>query len=521
MLLSDWVLIAALVVMAASTLLPSLRERAGVWWWGATCVAFGAAVVSYLLYRWQVVPALVLLLASSVSVACFSRWRYKLGPRTIRLIRMTGIVLLLAGIGLSAIVLQQLPVYSLPAPRGEWRVGVTDFEVVDRPRQEPFSDEPSDVRRLMVRVWYPADRVDGHTLRPYRTRREADVISRNMAGTLRMPPYFFRHLRGVRTHAYLDAEISGRQSKYPAVVFSHGYLGTVEMHSALMESLASHGYIMLSVAHPHESAAVFYPNGEVVGLHPRVIAQMSTRSIDADARTIIASEDIGARFASTQRLYAKDTPLGRSSPVWRDDMISVVNAVAARAVDPTARSIIERIDLQRLAYAGMSFGGAAAANACHVDMRCRAAVNLDGRENTLDLFDRQIRTPLLMLSQGAQELVAGLRYNDFHYERAAQAGQRSDVLRYIVGGSGHWDFSDHTLLARWPARELVLFPSVMGEGSGASMAMLIDDAVRGFLDQYVAGVQGHPMSAVLKAHPELEAQDLSRIRNWAARDRHE
>jgi predicted dienelactone hydrolase len=299
------------------------------------------------------------------------------------------------------------------------------------------------------------------------------------------------------------------------LIYSHGYLGTVESQTALMEHLASHGFLALSVAHPYESAAVVYPDGSVVSLDPDVRTYMRERQLDRDTRTLISSTDIGERYAATRRLYSRETRLSRSVSLWRDDLLAVARALGQPSATTGADQILARADLTRIAFAGMSFGGPAAVHACEAEPRCRAAVNLDGREHTLEFFDRSVRAPLLMLSQGTEELVAGLRYNDFHYEPTREVGCREDIYRYIVTGTGHWDFTDMTYFARGLAKRRLLYPTLLGEHGGDEVTNLLNGAVRTFLDEYENGSSAASLREYASRHKQLQPQDLSRIRHWA------
>jgi dienelactone hydrolase len=196
-------------------------------------------------------------------------------------------------------------------------------------------------------------------------------------------------------------------------------------------------------------------------------------------------------------------------------MLTVANALSQPAAFSGAGEVLARADVTRIAFAGMSFGGPAAVHACEAEQHCRAAVNLDGREHTLDFFDRAVRAPLLMLSQGTDQLAAGLRYNDFHYEPVVEAGCRKDIHRYIVAGTGHWDFTDLTYFAHGLAKRLLIYPTLLGEHGGDELTNVLDGAVQEFLDQYVKDSPDASVRQYAREHPLLQSQDLARIRDWA------
>lgn len=48
------------------------------------------------------------------------------------------------------------PVFNLPEPTGELKVGTQTFHFVDTNREEIFDEARDGKRELMVQVWYPA-----------------------------------------------------------------------------------------------------------------------------------------------------------------------------------------------------------------------------------------------------------------------------------------------------------------------------------------------------------------------------
>jgi hypothetical protein len=90
-------------------------------------------------------------------------------PRNLGLL-IGGVLLYISGGLLSAWV---LPVVTLPAPTGPYRVGVVDRELTDEERE----------RRLMVSVWYPT--LQGGTRAPLIP--EARLVGRGLAAAFGVP----------------------------------------------------------------------------------------------------------------------------------------------------------------------------------------------------------------------------------------------------------------------------------------------------------------------------------------------
>ncbi len=406
------------------------------------------------------------------------------------------------------------PPFVLPEPTGPYRIGVHDFEVVDPGRAETFRPDLGEHRRIMVRVWYPAVPAAGAAPRPYRSPVEALIMGRNLAESLGLPDPTFEQIGAGPTHAVSNAPVERAGGSYPVVIFSHGYLGTVDTNTALMEELASHGVVVFSITHPFESAAVVYPQGDAVVLDASVKAYMGGRTLDPDTDIILHSKVMGDRFEATRRLYSQSTRLSQSAPIWRSDFISVLDAIEAGLVDREVRPIAALADLHRLIFAGMSFGGPAAVGACQADRRCLGAINLDGREVSLDLFDRPVRAPTLMVYSGNTFNLSGLGYNDFFYEPARQIGSRPEVRRMVVPDAGHWDFTDYTLLPKGDPSMPLLPASLRGPIEGRRMIRLVNDLFLDFIGRYAGS--GQDLVAAKPIDDAVKVQDVSAIARWAA-----
>ncbi|MGH9907440.1 MAG: carboxylic ester hydrolase, partial [Pyrinomonadaceae bacterium] len=152
----------------------------------------------------------------------------------------------------------------LPQPSGPYQIGTTYFALVDETRPEAFTDDPKDHRELLVRCWYPAQSVAGARPEPF-WGKDTKEIGTLLAQFMRLPKTAFDDLAVVQSHAYTDVPLSNSKSRYPVVLFSHGYIpGFLSQNSAQMEELASHGHVVFSIGHSYETVANIFPDGRVV-----------------------------------------------------------------------------------------------------------------------------------------------------------------------------------------------------------------------------------------------------------------
>jgi hypothetical protein len=240
-------------------------------------------------YRWQMAP--IYTLAAILFVISLPQLLGQTKTKTVpmRTIRRPGRwnrIMKVARIALGEVVLLMaitlpalIPVFKLPEPTGPYAVGTVDYEWADESRLETFTKNPNDYRDLLIRVWYPADKISADIsqaeknlkLKPQLYCPEAKVVGPLLAKSLGMPAFLFDHLALVQSHSYREAPLSQVQKTYPVLLFSHGWgEGVVNQNTAQMEELASHGYIVFSIAHPYESLAVIYPSGRVVPSSPSI-----------------------------------------------------------------------------------------------------------------------------------------------------------------------------------------------------------------------------------------------------------
>lgn len=404
------------------------------------------------------------------------------------------------------------PMFELPAPGGPHRVGVRAFELVDASRQGLLGIPASEPRRIPIRVWYPvADDVQGHT-RPYLNSYEAASFSQNMG----KGRHFFAYLSRIDTHSILDAPVKRGASAWPLVLFNHGFWCYPEQNTAMMERLASHGYVAVSIGHPGDSIEARFDTGAAV--EPFSGAD---ETLDAELQAGIAAFMSGAtgdaRMAGLKRFEAASVAhrIGDSARIWRDDNLFVFQALRAGQVPNQVREVAAAVDYAKLGVVGMSFGGSTAPSVCQALPECKAAVNLDGESFDFSMYNVELRAPLLMFFTGerffgAQYDDLSLNPNDYAYERWAHAGERDDVVRMRVASVKHVGILDLLLSAPRPWNA-----EMYGTIDGRRGTALIADAVLQFFDRHVQDKQDVDFPRSFYAqYPEATAHDASHVRQW-------
>ncbi len=529
LLVTDLLLVTCLLAFCVAWLWRGLPRRTPVLW---VCAA-GAAVfgvLSVLDGRWQAAVGGLVAVVLLVVLAVRGRRRPARAPSaTTRVPFVSGTVFLL----LSAVAVAPLylvPVFDLPDPGGEHPVGVRDVALTDTSRLGVLDAPADQPRRLAVRVWYPAATTDGLERRPYATATELDTTYPWLAShELGLPSFFYSHLGHVRTHSYPGAPVLDGGQPLPVVFFSHGLDSYVAQNTALMEHLASRGYVVFSVAHPFDAAPVAFPDGTVLTQAQGAREQDPNPSEEAKRVFLETGPKFMAGTTYDERFQGLlgqiqagpltgDRVLLDSPTIWVDDVLFVENVLAKGLAPEGIADIVDRADLSRVAHTGMSFGGSTAAALAYADPRCAAAINLDSSDFHYTGVNTDIPVPFLMLysdSINALGVVGNppgrpFAYNDFSHERFETAGTREDVVQLQINGSTHPGVSDTQLMTRGPLHTMLTGPI-----DGRLMLDVLNDVVTGFLDTHLRGLPGDFPQQQFTTYADVAVRhDASGVREW-------
>ena len=299
----------------------------------------------------------------------------------------------------------------------------------------------------------------------------------------------------MKTNSYVDAPLLEGARGLPVVFYSHGYTSYLNQNTVLMEELASHGYIVVSVQHTYDSAATAFPDGTVAPPDPaltEVAAEQGERPSQADA---LAGDTLDARLEGAlayQEFAVRngDRIAIASTQTWVADRLFVHDTL--QDAPPQAVADISRAgDFDNVGEVGMSFGGAISGQICTFDPRCAAGVNMDGGNFPFLSFNANMPAPFLMFHSDVGNLYAAMErplaegkqargFNEFSYERIAEAGTHAGVYRVSLKGSQHLGLSDSSLFVGQPIAGILF-----GTAPANIMIGAQNDVIRGFLDMHL------------------------------------
>jgi dienelactone hydrolase len=284
-----------------------------------------------------------------------------------------------------------------PEQLGPYPVGVTSLQLDDSSRP----DAELGARPLRTEIWYPA----ADTARSMPKNKYSDFIMRgvvpnSMAAADEALDSYRKGLtvgeldRIYQNVGVRDAQV--RDGKWPLVVFSHGSGGTRVGYVFFTEFLASHGFIVVAADH-----------------------------IGNSRYTIVNNQVVKAGGARGQA-SAKDRPKDVSFLI--DCMTRMNNGGDGRFAG--------RVDLDKVAAAGMSFGGSTTENVVELERRVKAGIMLAPGGPTGDRTN--FTTPIFMMigTEDATLKEQGNARNRSYYE--VSKGPRYFVE---IKDAGHYTFT--------------------------------------------------------------------------------
>jgi dienelactone hydrolase len=285
--------------------------------------------------------------------------------------------------------------------------------------------EGSKIRRdLVVQLFYPAEQGSSGTVARYMDRAVAPRIAPQLAL--------------VRTQAVVNAVLARSAAPFPVVIYSHSWNGSRQENTHLLEELASHGYVVASYDNPYSTPRTAFPDGKMV------------RGNQYDRFIDFSSEP---NFRETLQILRDHLVVGASDDRFLLDTLAGYNS------DNSSR-FYKRLDTANAGALGFSFGGTIAAEACRLDSRFRACVNLDGYTFGVGTDGIRIEQPLLVVwdspnvsatasvPEAAGPATIESKFNDNDHRRVISTVTSGKGAFFEILGTDHRNFSESPLYSR-------------------------------------------------------------------------
>ena len=333
----------------------------------------------------------------------------------------------------------------LPTPSGNYIIGTDIFDWEDTYRDEWFTPNEIDSRKISVQIWYPAiEKSD--SLYPYLDYPELRIEA--IAEQIDQSKNLVKPVSKIKGNSYYKAKPVNK--KFPLVLFSHGFGGYKTQNMIAIEALVSKGYIVISADHTHDAKITIFKDGTVVDHNYDILD-----NVPIEKFWEIRIPQVNTRAADISFMIDK-LQLMKNHPLYNS------------------------INFNKIGVFGMSTGGATSVIASWNDTRISACLNLDGWFVPIidDIINTGIKIPFCYIGQKEWEN-APLNYEklDKFYKNCI-----SDSYLLKINNTEHGDYSDSPHFSKI-GRMLT-----SGKDVDDKFAERIGLSVVGFFDEYLKDI---------------------------------
>lgn len=354
----------------------------------------------------------------------------------------------------------------LPAPTGPHAVG-TEIAYLTDPARNDLPGAPR-ARELLVQLWYPAEAAPERERAPYLIELEL-IEALQHERYLDLEPDVLGAWADLETHSRKGAPLLAAPGKLPLLLFSPGFGMARASYTTLAEELASHGFVVAGIDHPH------------VGL-----------MVSSDERVLTNGQDPRGEEAVAERVGE----MARDARFVLDALLDPGEPLAHFAA---------RLDGERVGVLGHSLGGAMALEAGRVDARFKACVDLDGAPFGAVETEGVGCPALVVLNQPERSKRPPPAMGKERHETWVRILAKHPTPAYIatIENTNHFSFSDLPFLV----------PPERMARTGATLAPrrnleLLARLLRAFFDGSFAREGGEAPAVVAREYPEITFESL-------------
>lgn len=306
--------------------------------------------------------------------------------------------------------------------------------------------------------------------------------------------------REVPVHIYYPETTEGVADGFPLVVFSHGAFGYYQSNTSTYMELASNGYVVVSLDHPHHSLFTQDTAGKMI---------LADQGFIGSVMEIGNSTDPNANAEEKLSLYQDWMELRTADIGFVLDAIETAKAAGemndvwflSEQSRNSILSVLKKIDMQSVGLMGHSMGGAASTALGRERDDVSAVIDLDGTmlaeyvgvaDGQFVVGDQPYELPIL-------EFVNWETRNQLQeYLSDEEDYPNTKVMKYartgfsvILRDTKHMDFTDLPLLSPFIGKMLG-----SGERDKKETMMIVNSIVLDFFDCYLKGESGFSVQEV-------------------------
>jgi pimeloyl-ACP methyl ester carboxylesterase len=364
------------------------------------------------------------------------------------------------------------PTLAIEKPTGKHAVGFSSLVVVN----DSFSN--TSPRALALDIWYPAETTQGFAAVPYTEQALNVQLSKHQG----IPLWLNSE---VPSYSFLDA--TPLANKHPVVIFSHGFASFSKQNFSNFQELASHGYLVISVARAGESLIAKDAQGNTVVLDTQLASYQAATALQKDTKGLaetLAAIYTKQRKATTQEAHQQASlelaqtpyfaPMQALIEAWIKDTEFIITTLGTSRGD-----VLQFADTAHITVMGHSLGGAVALElAKNPPPGVTGIINLDGPHLHFDATDtRTIQVPVLHFLSTQHKLAK----QDIGLYGTMQMPSKENVngVHIIeIAGTAHNNFTDLNFIP-----VLKYFTPLLGDVDNAKLARYVNGAILEFIQR--------------------------------------
>jgi predicted dienelactone hydrolase len=384
--------------------------------------------------------------------------------------------------------------FRFPEPSGPHDIGTRYFYFVDKSRPDIFTQEPNDYREISTQVWYPAEIDTNQKFQNFYTKETAEFWVNIGLFT----PEFMPKIANRPSHAVLNAGVAKEKSPYPVLLYSAS--GVLDANILLAEELASHGYIVFCLGHPHwcayyfdEIGNVFFRDEENDHYNKKLWEEENSDIVNQIKEELTRAETVEQKVVLQKKLN-DNMPLEINDiRLWVEDIGFIIDELMI--LNQSDQPFAKNLDLQRIGVLGYSKGGAAAGQACITEKRCKAGINLSGYMFG-DIAEKELTVPFMVIEGIEPWCKDCLPINDLLYNTS-----KSSIYMVQIKDATHGNFCDISAFREYLSDD---HQSILGSIDGRKFLKIQNAYVLQFFNKHLMGRSASLLNEYSNIYPEVK-----------------
>lgn len=379
--------------------------------------------------------------------------------------------------------------FEVPVPTGSYAVGTTFYYFIDKNRPNLHTNDPEDYREISVQAWYPAEpKAEELPMHYDRKENGEEIVKIGFVS-----PSFIEEVALAPSYSYMNAALAN--GIHPVILFSAS--AAINGNSLLFEELASHGYIVFRLGHPHwcdnyfdADGRIFFRDKENDSYNKRMWAEENSEVVHRLKDRITRATTVLEKLSLQEKLN-ENMPMEKNDVrLWVEDIGFVIDEL--EGINRSGNFFKGKLDLSNIGVIGYSKGGVAAGQACISEKRCKAGVNLSGFMFG-DVAVRGLTVPFMNM-----EGIETWSNSDLSINESLFHNSKSSIYMVQVDGASHASFTN---VPAWKEYVRDDFKGILGTIDGRRVLKIQNDYVLQFFNRHLKGMKAPLLENSSEVYP--------------------